>query len=56
MKEKEDKIVSLLVEHSDERKFLTGKIEFLSQKLNEVRKTAYTASCVICCRLFVLML
>ena len=36
MKEKEDKIVTLLVEQSDEKKFLNGKIEFLSQKLDEV--------------------
>jgi hypothetical protein len=49
IKEKEEKIVSLLVEHSDERKFLTGKIEFLSQKLDEVRKTVRNNSFAICC-------
>ena len=37
MKEKEGELVRLLVEHSDEKKALKGRIAILESKLNEVR-------------------
>ena len=42
MLENERKIVSLIVDHSDEKKYLEGKTVFLEEQLKEVKKITET--------------
>jgi hypothetical protein len=44
-KESEGKIVTLLVEHSDDKKALKGQVEHLQNQLNEVRKVPWNVPC-----------
>ena len=43
-KEGEGKIITLIVEHSDDKKALKGQVEHLQNQLNEVRNVPWNGS------------